>query len=585
MGLNKSVAVAVAATGEPREAVSQLRAERDRFVALAFTSADILLEIGEGAMIAFAAGATKAFVGRTADALVGTCFLDCVAKADRAVVERLLRNARRGTRIDNVAVRLVGATGETPPLALSGFHMRELGGHTYLSLRMAPVPRVIEVDSVGRMPDSTVLDKASFASAATRAVEDARASGEDSRLTLLDLDNFVELRDRLGEDSRQELAQTIGATLRASSLRGDTAAQLSDEKFSLVHRIDLDVKALVREIETLARAADPAGHGISVAEQTIDVDTAQLSEQDAVKALVYTINRYCDTTPEAFSFRSLTESLSVLADETVEKMGAYGKLIEAANFDVAFQPICDLLTGQPHHFEALVRFDKKLGASPYEFVTFAEEVGLICDFDLAMCRKVLEWLRGANGAGYKYMVAVNMSGRSLSTPSFVEALLAMLRGAGTARDNILFEITESAKLDNLPEANNVIQGLRNAGHIVCLDDFGAGVSAFQYLSALHIDVVKIDGGYVHNAIRNVRGKALLKAMAGMCRDLSITTIAEMIEREEVARLVRECGIEYGQGYLYGKPSKYIDQFAVPKPVSFDAVPMRRPGPARTGTEG
>ncbi|MSO80874.1 MAG: EAL domain-containing protein [Alphaproteobacteria bacterium] len=194
-------------------------------------------------------------------------------------------------------------------------------------------------------------------------------------------------------------------------------------------------------------------------------------------------------------------------------------------------------------------------------------------------------MRGANGAGHKYMVAVNMSGRSLSTPSLVEAMLAMLRGAGKARENVLFEITESAKLDNFPEANNVIQGLCNGGNIVCLDDFGAGVSAFQHLLALHIDVVKIDGGYVHNAIRNVRCKALLKAMAGMCRDLSITTIAEMIEREEVARLVHECGIEYGQGHLYGKPPKYIDQFAAPRPVPFDAVPMRRPGPARNGTEG
>ena len=384
MGLSKSAATAAGTMGEPREAVTQLRAERDRFVALAFTSADILMEIGEGAIVAFAAGAIKAFVGRPDDVLVGRCFLYCVVKSDRAVVDGLLHNARRGTRIDNVAVRLVGTAGETPSLSLLGFHMRELGGHTYLSLRMAPVPRVIDVDSVGSMPDSTVLDKSSFANAATRAVEDARASGEDSRLTLLDLNNFVELHDRLGEEARQDLEQTLGATLRASSLRGDTAAQLTEEKFSLVRRMHRDVKGMARESETVARAADPDGQGVRIANRTVDVDTTQLSEQDAVKALVYTINRYCDTTPEAFSFRPLTESLSVLADETVEKMGRYGKLIEVSNFEVAFHPICDLLTGQPHYFEALVRFDKSVGASPYEFITFDEEVGLICEFNLAM---------------------------------------------------------------------------------------------------------------------------------------------------------------------------------------------------------
>src|SRR3546814_869197 len=203
-------------------------------------------------------------------------------------------------------------------------------------------------------------------------------------------------------------------------------------------------------------------------------------------------------------------------------------------FDIAFQPICDLRTGRPHHFEALVRFDHEtMGATPYEFVTFAEEVGIIVEFDLAMCRKVLGWLGTVNGQGHRYMAAVNISGRSLSTPRFVEDLMALLESSSLARDCILFEVTESAKLDDLDKANTVIQALRKAGHIVCLDDFGAGVSAFQYLAALHVDVVKIDGAYVLDAINNKRGKALLKAMASMCRDLGATTIAEMMEEREV----------------------------------------------------
>ncbi len=101
-----------------------------------------------------------------------------------------------------------------------------------------------------------------------------------------------------------------------------------------------------------------------------------------------------------------------------------------------------------------------------------------------------------------------------------------------------------------------------------MDDFGAGVSAFKYLSALHVDVVKIDGAYVQEAAHNKRSKALLRAMAGMCRDLEVTTVAEMIEDERMARLVRECGIQYGQGYLYGRPSKTITEFKSPRPVEF-----------------
>ncbi len=323
------------------------------------------------------------------------------------------------------------------------------------------------------------------------------------------------------------------------------------------------------QIESYAREVDPQGEGLSVEAATVDVQPGIMSEADTAKALVYTINKFCDETVGDFTVRELSEGFSSLASDTVERRNKFVDMIQKGAFDVAFQPICDMKTGRPHHFEALVRFDhENFEATPFEFVTFAEEVGIICDFDLAMCRKVLTWLDEINGQGYRYMVAANISGRSPSTPTFVQSLIDLLDEFSTAREFILFEVTESAKLHDLEAADKIIQALRQAGHVVCLDDFGAGVSAFQYLSALHVDCVKIDGAYVIDAINNKRGKALLKAMASMCRDLGVTTVAEMIEEESVADLVRECGIDYGQGYLYGRPDKLITSFQSPRPISF-----------------
>ncbi|MFB0922173.1 MAG: EAL domain-containing protein, partial [Alphaproteobacteria bacterium] len=85
------------------------------------------------------------------------------------------------------------------------------------------------------------------------------------------------------------------------------------------------------------------------------------------------------------------------------------EMVRQGAFDIAFQPICDMQDGRPHHFEALVRFDRNnVETSPFEFITFAEEVGIICDFDLAMCRKVLVWLDKMQGQGFRYMTAVNL---------------------------------------------------------------------------------------------------------------------------------------------------------------------------------
>ena len=552
-----------------RTSPENLRIERDRFVALAFCSADLLLELDPSGEITFAAGATKVFTGRHPEELRGVRVHELIHGDDARKLERLLRDARAGTRIEDENIALKAPGGHRMILSVNGFHMSDLGGHTYLAFRVRTAASSYADENAARVEGMEVYDKGSFTEAATRALADAQSAGEERKLTMIELGAYDELRARLTQDAQDELSATMGSIFRASSVGGDLAGQIDDNRFGLVHNISLDVQALSDQIETYARSVDPEGQGLAVESATIDVEPGVMSEADTAKALIYTINRFCDESADGFTVKDLSESFSALATETVDRRNKFVRMINQGAFDIAFQPICDMRDARPHHFEALVRFDhENFEASPFEFITFAEEVGIICDFDLAMCRKVLEWLENTNGQGYRYMTAVNITGRSLSTPKFVRDLIDLLDEFSDAREHILFEVTESAKLTDLEEANKIIQALRDAGHIVCLDDFGAGVSAFQYLSALHVDVVKIDGAYVIDALQNKRKRALLRAMASMCRDLDIKTVAEMIEDEETAKLVRECGIDYGQGYLYGRPSKVITAFQSPRPKSF-----------------
>lgn len=554
---------------DDRQSPENLKVERDRFVALAFCSADLLVELDPTGVITFAAGATNVFTGRSPKELHGTRINDLTHKSDLRKLDRLLRDARAGTRIDDALITLVAPNGQPMVLTTSGFHMADLGGHTYLAFRVRTAAAKFADEDAVRVAGMEVYDKTSFAEAATRALAAAEENGEDRKLTMIELGDYDALCDRLSDDAQTELSATMGSLFRANSVDGDLAGQIDTNRFGLVHDVHLNVENLSAQIETFARQMDPDGQGISVDSATVDVEAGVMSEEDTARALVYTINRFCDEAAGEFTVRDLSEGFTTLAADTMERRNKFVEMIRRGAFDVAFQPICDMKTGRPHHFEALVRFDhENFEASPFEFITFAEEVGIICDFDLAMCRKVLTWLDSTNGQGYRYMTAVNLSGRSLSTPVFVENLMNLLNEFESAREHILFEITESSKLHDLEEANRIIQALRQAGHIVCLDDFGAGAAAFQYLSALDVDVVKIDGAYVIDAIKNRRHRALLKAMASMCRELDIKTVAEMIEDEEAATLVRECGIDYGQGYLYGRPSKLITAFESPRPKSF-----------------
>jgi len=232
--------------------------------------------------------------------------------------------------------------------------------------------------------------------------------------------------------------------------------------------------------------------------------------------------------------------------------------VSAADFDVAFHPILNTTTGDIHHYEALVRFKKDAKrVSPYETITFAEEVGLIPEFDLAMATKVVNHLANIPD---RYTAAVNISGFFVGDKKYVAGLKALLAKNQWACDRVLFEITESSRMADLESANEFIQVLRKDGYEVCLDDFGAGAANFQYLATLDVDVVKFDGSVIQDAQKVAKGRAFLKALTRFCRELGVDTIGEMVDSPEGLEFVRECGVQYVQGFLFGEPNTNILSF-------------------------
>jgi EAL domain-containing protein (putative c-di-GMP-specific phosphodiesterase class I) len=228
-------------------------------------------------------------------------------------------------------------------------------------------------------------------------------------------------------------------------------------------------------------------------------------------------------------------------------------------FDIVYQPIVGLTDGRIHHYEVLTRFAE--GGSPFETLQLAENVGLICDFDVAVCRRVAQVIQKDVAAGKPLDYAVNLSGRSIQEARVIEALRKAVEPLGPHRKHFMVEVTESFKIDNLEQANRYIQAMRADGIRVCLDDFGAGEASFSYIQALAVDFVKVDGAYIQNMIESGRDMAILSAMVTLCRQLPVGTIAERVETKEQADRLRELGIGYGQGWYFGKPAKVPEKLA------------------------
>src|SRR5690606_24950967 len=152
---------------------------------------------------------------------------------------------------------------------------------------------------------------------------------------------------------------------------------------------------------------------------------------------------------------------------------------------------------------------------------------------------------------------VNVSGMSIQNPQFFKRLRELVSTDKELPSRIMFEITESASITDLDLVNEYIGVLHGDGFKVCLDDFGAGSASFQYLQKLHVDYVKLDGAYVQHLMTNKRNETMVRSMAQLCKDLNVGMVAERIENEKEAALLKKLGVDYGQGYWFGKP--------IPKP--------------------
>lgn len=529
-----------------------LRVERDRFVAFAFCAADLLFEIDGARRIVFAAGAAESVVGRPAESLIGEPFLSLVAPGDRAAAEKMLGAIVAGRRLEPITLRLAGLGQPSPQLFAFGYTLPDLDNRVFLSFRIAgaAAPRA----GRNQRSENGMLDSKSFADTAVERMKAAAESGRETQMALIDLGEMEELHARLGADAQAELDGAIHHHLMASSVDGDSVSELGPGRFGLVQEKNVDLGDVQARIEDTARAADPEGVGVTVRSASVNLDCAGLSEADAARALVYTIDNFSRGGDTELTIKELSNGLAGMMESAGRKLATVRSVIENGSFDVAYQPIVALKDRKISHHEALVRahLDGTDISAP-DFILFAEQVGLIAEFDLVMCERVIGTLEKALARGLPQTIAINLSGRSLDTESFRQDLTALLERHEEIRPMLMIEITESMALSDLAATNEYIATLREAGHRVCLDDFGVGANAFEYLRALDIDIVKIDGSYVREALSTPKGRHFLTAMAELCNGLDIVTVAEMVEDEDTAKFLAECGVSYGQGYLFGRP--------------------------------
>ena len=331
------------------------------------------------------------------------------------------------------------------------------------------------------------------------------------------------------------------------------------------------VDNLPRAVDKVAVQSGLAPDAISTSVAKVALDVGSLSEAEAARALAYVVKSFSESNGAGFTLSSLADGLPLAMERTVARYSSLNRLIDKDELQLVFQPIVSLATRHIHHHEVLSRFPD--GQSAYDVISFSEEVGLIEELDLSVCRKAVAELERTEDC----VLAVNISGRSIQNAQFRDALQGFLKTKRSLTQRLLFELTESANVQEVAAAAKFLDWLRAQGHKVCLDDFGAGATAYNYLRHFDVDFVKIDGPFLKAAIEKHREHALVSSIAKLCAELGCGTIGEMIETDAEATAAIDLGIGYGQGWLYGRPEPSPQANNVKAPIAAPGwAPVKHP---------
>ncbi|HEX2114544.1 MAG TPA: EAL domain-containing protein, partial [Alphaproteobacteria bacterium] len=475
----------MAAANEQWRSMEALRGERDRFVAFAFAAADLLLELDAGFRIRFVSGAAAALTSHSPEELVDSSFFDLIAPTERPMVRAFLTALAVGGRMTPAAVRLAGS--KVPSVVIGGCRLPAQEERYHISLSI-PVPAA-PPEHIVAATESGLLDKDAF----TRLASETVKSPHPYTVTLLDVAGLEKLRARVSGELAAGLVQGIGRQLQARSLNGSSAGELGDGRFGVLHEGALDLKGLVQQITTFSKSVDPEGEGVGVSGMTVAPAASGLGEDDAARVLVYAVNRFADSGAD-FTAATLATGVTEFIRTAATQVNRLRLDLAEDRFDLAFQPIVRLSGRKVHHYESLLRFAR--GVSPGDRIVFAEQTGIVEDIDIAvLCRTIDMIERSINP---RPVIAVNLSGCSLQRAAFRSELERIL--VPPLAKNVMLEVTESSIIDRKEEVARFLQELRAAGFRICLDDFGAGASSFDYLKAFTVDFIKIDGKYVRGIV-------------------------------------------------------------------------------------
>jgi EAL domain-containing protein (putative c-di-GMP-specific phosphodiesterase class I) len=513
--------------------------EATRLLGFAFAGADLLFEIDRDGAILFAMGATTGLAPTSE--LVGRQGEELFAGQDGAHFIKTLRTISPGDRVGPLPMTL--AVGGMATLSMC--YLPQNANRISCTL-VRPGNRAAMAGSADAQ--TGLADRDAFLAVA------ASHAGTDAALALVNLPTLPDICAGLSSIDGARLLSHIGETVKKLGIAG---GRISPTAFGVISNDPDAAQNLSRSIRTAVR--ERGIDKLEVEEMLVSLKNRGLTAEQTLLAVRHVVAAFVENRVAQNRPTDLAQVFDQMVTDTVERARAFNATVSDGAFDLVFEPVVDLESNMPVHYEALTRFQP--GQSPAETIRFAEELGIAESFDLAVLVKLFHLLEQETASVAS--IAVNISGRSIASASAFAMLAGLLTRKRPLARRVLIEITESAELEDLAAADAAIQAMRGMGYRVGIDDFGAGAASLQYLRGFAVDFLKVDGGLIRRLGKSQREDALLHGVLKTCDDLNIETIAEWIDSPEKLQHCRDIGFKLGQGRYFGGAVPHLPKGAAP----------------------
>ena len=402
------------------------------------------------------------------------------------------------------------------------------------------------------------LNRTHLMAALAEAIEEASRYRSSFAFMMLGIDHLARINDAFGFDVADEVIAEIAKRIRARLRGGDVLGRFSGNKFGLILKNC--------SVEDMNVAAERFLAGIR--DEIVPTRSGPVSVTASIGAI--SGPRYARTADEA-----INRAQEILETAKSRRAGSFAvwrpnverdaqrrvnirvtdEIVTALNerrILTAFEPVVDARTRQPAFYECLVRMQQEDGQfllAP-DVVPVAEKLGLIRLVD----HRVLELVIAELAEAPDVRLSLNISPETTMDPDWWAAIESLMRAHPGVAERLIVEITETVAIQDIDDVRGFVTRLKNFGSRIAIDDFGAGYTSFRNLRKLGVDIVKIDGAFVQNIARSSDDRAFVQTLIDLARRLDIRTVAEWVQDEPSAVMLRDWGCDYIQGHLIGLAS-------------------------------